>query len=204
VVFVIMAGKIGILIVLILFCFQLNSCASLSDRAKMKTGMSGGCISGAAIGAAVGSVPGAMLGGMLGTAIGTFLDEYYERRPSNGEEELSKRKLKDGEQKLVIKDISIDPSQVSSGAQATSHVQYSVTGATGNGSMGIKESRMLTTKKEGTFQLSEITIERSQGIHNSSLAVKIPEGISKGDAVLITTISYRDQKATAQTTLKIL
>jgi|WetSurSiteA1Bulk_404760.scaffolds.fasta_scaffold02801_4 hypothetical protein len=199
-----MAGKIGILIVLTLFCFQLNSCASLSDRAKMKTGMSGGCISGAAIGAAVGSVPGAMLGGMLGTAIGTFLDEYYERKSPDREEELSKRKLKDGEQKLVIKDISIDPNQVSSGAQATSHVQYSVPEAAGNGTMEIKETRMLNTKKEGTVQLSEITIERSQGIHNSSLAVKIPEGISKGDAVLITTISYRDQKATAQTTLKIL
>jgi hypothetical protein len=196
--------KTNILIALILFCIQLNSCASLSDRAKMKTGMSGGCISGAAIGAAVGSVPGAMLGGMLGTAIGTFLDEYYERKAPDREEELSKRKLKEGEQKLVIKDISIDPSQVSSGAQATSHVQYSVPVAVGNGTMEIKETRMLTTKKEGTVQLSEITIERSQGIHNSSLPVKIPEGISKGDAVLITTISHRDQKATAQTSLKIL
>jgi hypothetical protein len=170
----------------------------------MKTGMSGGCISGAAIGAAVGSVPGAMLGGMLGTAIGTFLDEYYERKSPDREEELSKRKSKDGEQKLVINDISIDPSQVSSGAKATSHVRYSVNGTAGNGTMEIKETRMLNTKKEGTVQLSEITIERSQGVHNSSLAVKIPEGISKGDAVLITTISYRDQKATAQTSLKIL
>ncbi|MDQ7786326.1 MAG: hypothetical protein RDU01_01840 [Thermodesulfovibrionales bacterium] len=170
----------------------------------MKTGMAGGCISGAALGAAMGSIPGAMLGGMLGTAAGTFLDDYYARKALNEDDELSRRKLKEDEQKLVIRDSSVNPQQVATGGEATTHIQYSVLGPPESDAIEIKEKRDLFTKKEGTTPLSEKTVSRSQGTHRSSLTVKIPGSISRGDAVLITTISYGAQQATVQTPLKIL
>jgi len=199
----IMNSKIGTLIVFTFFCFSFNGCASLSDRAQMKTGMAGGCISGAALGAVMGSVPGAMLGGMLGTAAGTVLDDYFARKALY-DDDLSRRKVKEEEQKLVIRDSSVDPQQVATGGEATTHVQYSVLGPQDNDAVEIKEKRDLFTKKEGTTPLSEKTVSRSQGTYRSSLTVKIPGSISRGDAVLITTISYGSHQATAQTPLKIL
>lgn len=191
-------------IVLCILCLSGVGCASLSDRAQMKTGMAGGCVSGAALGAAIGSIPGAMLGGMLGTAAGTVLDEYFERRALNGDEEFSRRKQKEGEQKLVIRDSSVDPQQVATGGEATTHVQYSLLGSSDSNTVEVREKRELYTRNEGTTPLSEKTVSRSQGTHRSSLTIKIPDTISRGDAVLITTISYGSNQATAQTPLEIL
>lgn len=167
--------------------------------------MAGGCITGAAVGAIiVGNVGGAMLGGILGTAIGIFVDQYSERKITEREEALLKHPLKDSQENLIVEDYTTNSQYVSPGAKAHVNIHYTILSASSSDSVEITEIRVLFTEKEGFIPLAKRTISRSQGTYSSVFTFRVPEGISHGNAVLITTISYGTQKATAQTPLKIL
>jgi hypothetical protein len=203
-----MKKYIAILIVFLLLGSQLYGCASVKPhfdfQTKEGTGTFGGCLLGVLIGGiASGNIFGAMLGGMVGTAFGSFIGQYLDKRVASREQALLKYELREDEEKLFVENSSTIPDAATAGSTVNIGVQYTVLGPADRKQMKITETRMLFTEREGWIKLAERHVTRTQGTHSSFFRFKVPEKITKGDAVILTIISNDKQSAEIASYLKL-
>jgi len=96
------------------------------------------------------------------------------------------------------------PRNVAIGSTINTNVRYTILAPIDMKKIEITETRMLFNERDGAITLAERKVLRTQGTYSSTFQFRMPEMISKGDAIIVTIISNDIQTKTVTTHIKIV
>lgn len=149
-------------------------------------------------------VQGTTLGAIAGAFCGDIVNLLVtpEAKPRIEIEEEAKRNG-DRIAKLFIEELQVDPKSAKNGSKVEANVRYTLYPNVPSNQIVITEKMILKNEKE-EVELARRDIERTQGEYTFKIQFTVPEGISKGDYIVLTTISTGDYSKKARSVIKII
>lgn len=149
-------------------------------------------------------VQGTTLGAIAGAFCGDIVNLFVtpDAKPRIEIEEEAKRNG-DRIAKLFIEELQVDPQNVKNGSKVEANVRYTLYPNVPSNQIVITEKMILKNDKE-EVELVRRDIERTQGEYTFKIQFTVPEGISKGDYTVLTTISTGDYSKKARSIIKII
>jgi hypothetical protein len=158
--------------------------------------LAGGILGVLVQGTALGAIAGAFCGDIINLAVTT------EEKPRIEPEEEAKSNG-DRIAKLFIEELQVDPQSVKNGSKVEANVRYTLYPNVPSNQIVITEKMILKNDKE-EVELVKRDIQRTQGEYTFTIQFTVPEGISKGDYTVLTTISTGDYSKKARSIIKII
>ena len=149
-------------------------------------------------------VQGTTLGAIAGAFCGDIVNLFVtpEAKPRIEPEEEAKNNG-DRIAKLFIEELQVDPQSVKNGSKVEANVRYTLYPNVPSNQIVITEKMILKNEKE-EVELVKRDIQRAQGEYTFTIQFTVPEGISKGDYTVLTTISAGDYSKKARSIIKII
>ena len=149
-------------------------------------------------------VQGTTLGAIAGAFCGDIVNLFVtpEEKPRIEPEDEAKSNG-DRIAKLFIEELQVDPQSVKNGSKVEANVRYTLYPNVPSNQIVITEKMILKNEKE-EVELVKRDIQRAQGEYTFTIQFTVPEGISKGDYTVLTTISAGDYSKKARSIIKII
>ncbi|MBM4146936.1 MAG: hypothetical protein FJ240_11825 [Nitrospira sp.] len=149
-------------------------------------------------------VQGTTLGAIAGAFCGDIVNLFVtpEAKPRIEPEEEAKSNG-DRVAKLFIEELQVDPQSAKNGSKVAANVRYTLYPNVPSKQIVITEKMTLKNDKE-EVELVKRDIQRTQGEYTFTIQFTVPEGISKGDYTVLTTISTGDYSKKARSIIKII
>ncbi len=196
-----------LILISIVFCFILSSCAQNSTSGNQAIGTGAGVAIGALIGQAIGgntlgTLLGAAAGGLAGYAIGTQVS--IETKQVYNQQDTKKLYANSAKQDTVVKvhEESIEPTKTfKAGDNVTARVTYILIDSK-HSKVPVHEKKTLwyNGKQEAVFE--DTVIQRENGTWESLITFQLPEDAQKGTYLIRQDISIDSDKTKDSSSLQ--